>query len=59
MTNVGGPDSYSYRTELYFVGPKVEDASLAESSVRPDTEGMIINDGTVKFIYNSNGGNPQ
>ena len=48
-----------YTTKLYFVGPKVGDSTVAESPLRPDTNGMIINDGTIKYIYRNNGGNPQ
>jgi len=48
-----------YTTKLYFVGPKVGETSMAESPLRPDSQGMIINDGTIKFIYESSGGNPE
>ncbi len=48
-----------YTTKLYFVGPKVGETSMAESPLRPDSQGMIINGGTIKFIYESNGGNPE
>ncbi len=46
-----------YTTSLYFVGP--ESGSMASSPVRPDADsenGVIISNGTIQFIYDSDGG---
>ena len=38
---------YTYTTTLYLVGPN------GQSTVRPDTGGYVINNGTIKFMYDS------